>query len=155
MLNPSRRFILLVALIVFIGSSVLLMNVTAPNPTGRRYSSEMPITTGQGTSTSIGADGGRILAKDLRLPNNNARDQRKCVYSTTNVDANQCSVCVATIQMSSSFRIACADAIVSCRAVAQGTSLNRGSPACIATTVRTLTVSDCFLRAEIGMFFHN
>lgn len=76
-MKRALQLVFNVALGVFIVSVVLLLNITAPNPTHRRYSSQMPLTTGQGNGKSIGDSAEVILAADLNLPNNNAPDQRK------------------------------------------------------------------------------
>ncbi len=83
---------------------VLLLNFTAPNPTGRRYSSEMPRTTGQGRAAEIGLSGEQILAKDLGLPRNEAPDQRKCICNNGNPSPAECNACVASVQMAAPYR---------------------------------------------------
>ncbi len=86
---------------------VLLLNFTAPNPTGRRYASQMPITTGRGTAAEIGRSAELILAQDLRLPRNDQADQRKCLcnsYQASLTPPSECSVCVASVAMSAPFR---------------------------------------------------
>lgn len=83
---------------------LLLLNFTAPNPTGRRYSSEMPLTTRQGSAAEIGLSGERILAKDLGLPRNEAPDQRKCICNNGNPSPAECNACVASVQMASPYR---------------------------------------------------
>lgn len=77
-----RRLIFWFAFIIIIVSLVLLMNMTAPNPTGRRYSSQAPLMTGEGTGNQIGADGERVLGIDLKLPNNNKLNPRKALCAT-------------------------------------------------------------------------
>jgi len=85
---------------------VLLLNITAPNPTSRRYSSEMPITTGQGSTAQIGLSGERVLSKDLSLPNNNDPDQRQCICNSPGrVSPAQCRVCIAYSQSVANHRI--------------------------------------------------
>ncbi|HEX2621081.1 MAG TPA: hypothetical protein VHL11_13060 [Phototrophicaceae bacterium] len=49
-MRTLRRLLLGTALIGIIVSVILLLNFTAPNPTGRRYSSAVPVTTRQRTS---------------------------------------------------------------------------------------------------------
>jgi len=86
---------------------VLLLNFTAPNPTGRRYSSEMPVTTGLGSAAEIGRSAELILAKDLRLPRNDAADQRKCICSSLRENTAtpaECNVCVVSAPISAPFR---------------------------------------------------
>lgn len=82
---------------------VLLLNITAPNPTGRRYSSEVPAMDGAGQV--IGSDGERILAKDLRLPNNNESDQRQCFCQTAARKPGECNVCLPVQSLTSAYRV--------------------------------------------------
>jgi hypothetical protein len=91
----ARRFLLLVFALLIIFSLVLLLNFTAPNPTGRRYSSETPLTSLRGRD---GGDAERILALDLGVPNNNSAESTQCIcssddYSETTLPA-QCNICV-------------------------------------------------------------
>ncbi|MBE2271065.1 MAG: hypothetical protein IAE80_22705 [Anaerolinea sp.] len=85
---------------------LLLLNFTAPNPTGRRYSSQPPLTTGQGSGQQIGDDAERILAADLHLPNNNAPDQRICFCSSTRgtPPTSECNSCMVTLRLEGNFR---------------------------------------------------
>jgi hypothetical protein len=101
------RYFLLIALCGIVISDVLLRNFTAPNPTGRRYSSEMPLTTRQGSSTEIGRSGEAVLGKDLRLPNNNDAGQRQCICSNAaQSKPTPCFVCLANLsEMSRDHRI--------------------------------------------------
>ena len=102
------RFILILAAFVFVFCIILLLNVTAPNPTGRRYSSEVPLTTGQASGGDIGADAERVLAKDLGLPNNNDYGQRQCLCNSTQFATSlpgQCNVCWASSPRIGNFRI--------------------------------------------------
>jgi hypothetical protein len=69
-LKTIRRLVFLATLGGMILCGVLLLNFTASNPTHRRYPSQTPLTTGQGTGVVIGLDAERILAKDLGLPPN-------------------------------------------------------------------------------------
>ena len=84
---------------------VLLLNITAPNPTGRRYSSAMPMFSG-GTTT-IGTSAEVILSNDLGAPRNEDTDQRQCICGgAANGRRGRCNVCVT--QMASligSYRI--------------------------------------------------
>lgn len=90
-----RRLILLVCLVIIVICSVLLLNVTAPNPTHRRYSSLPPLTTGQGNANQIGLSAEQILSADLRLPRNDEPEQRQCVCNEAGkVDANSCRICL-------------------------------------------------------------
>jgi hypothetical protein len=99
-----RRLICLVALSVVLVCIVLLLNFTAPNPTGRRYSSETVST--RGSVQSIGLSGEEILSRDLRTPRNEAADQRQCVCNNPNSppSASECRVCVAYDASISTFR---------------------------------------------------
>lgn len=102
------RSLMVLSVVVFIFSGIALLNFTAPNPTGRRYSSEIPLTTGQASSGDIGADAERILAQDLSLPNNNDSGERQCLCNTAQYTANppgQCRVCRASSPRIGNFRI--------------------------------------------------
>ncbi len=67
-----RHLLMLILVTVIAVSLVLLSNVTAPNPTGRRYSSAMP-------PESDGVEAENILARDLRLIRNSASSPRQCI----------------------------------------------------------------------------
>lgn len=82
-----------VSLTVAVVAIILLLNFTARNPTGRRYSSEMPQY--QGNSAEIGVSGERILANDLGLPNNNELGQCICKQD---FQSNGCRTCVVTLE---------------------------------------------------------
>lgn len=101
----TRRGLMGLALLVTLLSIVLLMNFTHPNPTGRRYSSEIPVTTGQGSGSEIGLSGERILAHDLRLPRNDEAAQRLCLcqesFSPPRAD---CRTCFAEVPIQSTHR---------------------------------------------------
>jgi len=99
-----RRIVLLVSLVVVIGAVILLLNFTAPNPTGRRYSSHVPLSTGQANAQDIGNDGERILAMDLGIPNNNASDQRQCLCQGDRL-IRDCNVCLPVANLSTAYRI--------------------------------------------------
>jgi hypothetical protein len=102
-----RLLFRLLALACLIGAAIsilLLLNMTAPNPTGRRYSSLPPLTVGDGKQ--IGASAEWILARDLRLPNNNAADQRQCICGSGRRTPADCNSCVHSLSaMGSSYRI--------------------------------------------------
>ncbi len=103
----SVLFVLSVVVVVV--SVTLLLNFTAPNPTGRRYSSESPTTTGQGTTEEIGLSGERILSRDLGLPRNDSPDFRQCICSQLpphygSPPLSECRVCIAQVQLTASFR---------------------------------------------------
>lgn len=103
-MKSLRQFLILITSLISIVCIVLLLNFTAPNPTGRRYSSAMPLTTGQAAGGAIGIDGERILAQDLSLPRNDEAGQRQCacnsrLYSqNTPTTCNLCFVQIPTIQ---------------------------------------------------------
>ncbi|MBX3086324.1 MAG: hypothetical protein KF716_32105 [Anaerolineae bacterium] len=94
-MKTIRRLIFSFSLLAIAICVLLLMNVTAPNPTGRRYSSRSPLTTGQGNAGQIGLDAEQILSADLHLPRNDAPDQRQCVCNAAGqVDPNACRICL-------------------------------------------------------------
>jgi hypothetical protein len=99
-----RRLLFVVSLMVVVLCIVLLLNFTAPNPTGRRYSSEAPLTSGN--AQAIGLSGEEILARDLRLTRNDAADQRQCICNNPNVSTggNDCRVCIASDASISTYR---------------------------------------------------
>lgn len=100
-----RRIILAAVFLTGAISVVLLLNFTASNPTGRRYSSRMPLTTGQGSAAQIGLAGELVLADDLRLPRNDAPDQLQCICNAqANVDSQNCRVCIASAPLSGAYR---------------------------------------------------
>ena len=101
-----RRALFLCFLAIIGLCIVLLLNFTASNPTGRRYSSIEVITTED--SQIIGASGESVLAADLRLPNNNDVDQRQCLCSRiSNSNGNTCNTCLVQSSdfITRSFRI--------------------------------------------------
>lgn len=72
-----RRLLLILGLILFGISVVLLLNVTAPNPTHRRYSSRVPyITSERGKSQQMGEDGERVISADTGIVRNESSGQR-------------------------------------------------------------------------------
>lgn len=93
-----KVFFVIIGLVVAGVAIVLLLNFTAPNPTGRRYSSETPVTTGQGSSGDIGISGERILSRDLGVPRNDNPDQRQCFCSQARYlnapPPSECRTCV-------------------------------------------------------------
>jgi hypothetical protein len=88
-----RRLALLIAFIITLTCIVLLLNFTAPNPTGRRYSSAAPLVSG--SAQNIGLSGEQILAQDLRLPRNDDPDQRQCICNNANAIPGDCNTCIA------------------------------------------------------------
>lgn len=102
------RIGLVVALGLLVASFAISINVNVKNPTGRRYSSQHPLRTGDGTAQEIGADGERILADDLGLPNNNQVGQLQCacnqsLYAQT--PPNTCNTCFGYSSNINNFRI--------------------------------------------------
>lgn len=107
MLLRLRRVLMALSLVTLVGSIVLLLNFTAPNPTGRRYSSAMPLVTGQARNQDIGLSGERILAADLRLPRNEDPDQRQCICNSSGSykpPVGECRVCYAYTQTIADYR---------------------------------------------------
>ncbi len=80
---------------------VLLMNFTAPNPTGRRYSSE--VVNLSANSNEKGQQGERILEKDLNLPNNNVTKQCICAlqFANTSTPPPNCTTCIHYMEVAS------------------------------------------------------
>lgn len=98
-----RRVVLLAIFIIFSICLILLLNFTAPNPTGRRYSSAIPATIG--SARAIGNSGENVLAADLKLPNNNAPDQLQCLCNPTyQATGRECRACIASGEFISTFR---------------------------------------------------
>lgn len=106
MIKRIAAFLFICSFIIMIVSVALLMNFTALNPTGRRYSSEAPLTTGQGNAGEIGLSGEKILANDLGLPRNDQPDQLQCICNnpTQSFEASECRVCIAYSPMISTYR---------------------------------------------------
>lgn len=86
---------------VIITGIVLLLNFTAPNPTGRRYSSEVvDLNLNNGAK---GIQGERILAQDLNAPNNNV--EKQCICGETSALQGQCNLCRVNITTVSTYRL--------------------------------------------------
>jgi hypothetical protein len=101
-----RRGVLIIAIISIVVCIVLLLNFTASNPTHRRYSSKMPLTTGQGVGGDIGLDGEYILSKDLGLPRNEEEDQRKCLCGIAGLtDQQRCNSCLVSLASIQTYRV--------------------------------------------------
>lgn len=98
-MTTIRRGILFVALTTLLVAALLLLNVTAPNPTGRRYSSEIVNTTTHNTHQR-GAQGEEILAADLGVPRNETPGETQCLcrHSQPPARCTQCIVTFANIQ---------------------------------------------------------
>lgn len=89
-----RRVIFFAALLITLICIVLLLNFTAPNPTGRRYSSASPLT--RGSAQDIGLSGEQILAQDLHLPRNDDADQRQCICNSAIATPADCRACIVS-----------------------------------------------------------
>lgn len=103
-MKTLRRSMFLLSILMIVVSVILLLNFTAPNPTGRRYSSQTPLSTGQANASKIGLDGERILAVDLGLPRNDRPDQLQCFCAAgaRNLAVSECRVCMSYAQLSTS-----------------------------------------------------
>ncbi len=100
-----RRVTMVVALVVVVGCIILLLNFTAQNPTGRRYSSGVLAL--NGGSQAKGNDGERLLARDLKLPRNEDPDQLQCICNNNPnrmPPLNQCRICIAYSQSITQYR---------------------------------------------------
>ncbi len=92
-----RYSLLFIAIIVLAICTVLLLNFTAPNPTGRRYSSQtIDLSL---NSNEKGLQGEQILAHDLGIPPNDASD-RVCICANqeTPPELIACNSCLAYVQ---------------------------------------------------------
>jgi hypothetical protein len=99
-----RQVAFALSLIGLLVSVILLLNFTAPNPTGRRYSSRMILTTGN--PQDVGRDAEDVLAADLRLPNNNDLDQRQCLCGNQSyAGSRECNGCIAVSPAIDTYRI--------------------------------------------------
>lgn len=79
MFKAILRVTAVVCVVNLLVSGLLLLNVGAPNPTGRRYSSAMVETRATvNDNGDIGLSGERVLAVDLGLPRNDQPDERVC-----------------------------------------------------------------------------
>lgn len=90
-----RRGILALSIIVGSISIILLLNFTAPNPTGQRYSSEMP--TYDEKTECDGNHAEAILESDLGLPANDFTEAETLCVCKTQRDLAQtrCNTCIA------------------------------------------------------------
>lgn len=101
-----RRLVLLVALLGVLAGVSILLNFTPLNPTHRRYSSETPLTTGQGSANQLGDTAERILSIDLRLPNNNDPSQLQCLCSrASDKNGRKCRSCLLVSSDLVTFRL--------------------------------------------------
>jgi hypothetical protein len=100
------RLIMAVSVITTCLSIVLLLNITASNPTHRRYSSESPVMKDT-SSNEIGLAGERVLSLDLGAPRNDLPTERQCFCNSpyhANPGVNECRSCIAQVQLTSQFR---------------------------------------------------
>jgi hypothetical protein len=93
------RITIIITTLSLIGAFILLQNFTAPNPTGRRYSSEPVLTAQQGaTAQAIGLSAEVILARDLGIPRNEDAGQRQCLCSNASyAGTRECNTCAAIV----------------------------------------------------------
>jgi hypothetical protein len=84
----------------------MLLDFTASNPTGRRNSSESPLTTDQGTANAIGLSGEEVVAHDLGIPRNEQVNQRQCICKDESnaPPASECRTCFVYISSITSYR---------------------------------------------------
>jgi hypothetical protein len=103
-----RHVVALAAIVGLVISITLLLNFTAPNPTGRRYSSRMPLQPGQGTPNEIGEDAERVLSEDLGLPrNDDSSGECRCICNSAGATAppGRCNTCFVVLETTSSYRV--------------------------------------------------
>jgi hypothetical protein len=96
-MKTIRWAIFLLAWLGLLVCIVLLLNVTASNPTGRRYSSEAVERNGRLSSRQLGDAGERVLALDLDLPVNDRAGQMRClcnVITYAENNPNSCNECL-------------------------------------------------------------
>jgi len=92
----TARIVIMIASLVGIAVCVvLLLNFTADNPTGRRYSSQSPIMVSGADGRQKGADAERVLEKDLDWPRNDNTAQTRCLCRTPiQVRDSRCNTCI-------------------------------------------------------------
>lgn len=103
-----RRLGLLLAIGLLVTSFAISANINVQNPTGRRYSNQHPLRTGDGTAQEIGADGERVLASELGIPNNNQAGQLQCAcneFRYAQAPPNNCNACFGYSTNIDNFRI--------------------------------------------------
>lgn len=103
------RLLMLFSFIAIVMAVILLLNFTAPNPTGRRYASEPTLRTGEGDTQAIGLSAELVLAHDLGLTRNDEPDQRQCVCNSTTASGDnftpaECRVCFAYTPINAAHR---------------------------------------------------
>jgi hypothetical protein len=96
MLQIRRQFLIAsLILLTIVPTFSLLLTTTAPNPTGRWFSSAFVDTTQ--TNYIFGAQAELILANDLKLPQNDSEEgERRCFCSQSQeTPPGRCNVCEA------------------------------------------------------------
>lgn len=94
-MRRMRLSLLLISLCGFVACVVLLLNITAPNPTHRRYSSWMPRSGKPANSQEIGLDGELALSRDLGLPRNSIAGQQQDICRSKTVVPTEGGRCAA------------------------------------------------------------
>jgi hypothetical protein len=90
-----RYVLALTVTIVLIVSVILLLNFTANNPTGRRYSSEtIDLTL---SAQGKGQQAEEIVSRDLDVPRNEI-SRRACLCRTGQPDSQACNSCFANVR---------------------------------------------------------
>lgn len=89
-----RRVALALALAGAVVCVILLLNFTAPNPTGRRYSSDSPPETNGNNSQEAGASAEDILSRDLGVARNSVRQQKQCICPPGKETPVYCGSCM-------------------------------------------------------------
>jgi len=85
----KRAVFTLAILIIIACAGLLITNFDPTNPTNRRYSSEVVLSTGEAPSDEIGWDGERVLSKDLRLTKNDENIPVQAFCNTRFKDSEQ------------------------------------------------------------------
>lgn len=100
MTPQKRRLLWIPALMTLILCGLLLLNVTAPNPTGRRYSSVNPAQVAADLNLpQPGRAAEEVLSWDLGIPRNDSSEgERACICNETRESTTppgRCNLCVA------------------------------------------------------------
>jgi hypothetical protein len=90
------RLVAVSSFVVIIVSLIQLMNFTAPNPTGRRFSSQIPnAECGEsGCSSANGRYAEVILSLDLKIPRNDSLEGNRACFCTSR-RSSRCNTCLA------------------------------------------------------------
>jgi hypothetical protein len=93
------RLLLIPAIMMLVICGVLLMNVTAPDPTGRRYSSADPVQVADDLNLpQPGRAAEEVLSWDLGIPRNDSNDgERACICNEAGeaiTPPGRCNLCV-------------------------------------------------------------